>query len=219
MPTSLIDPDQDLSIAELLRKLGNVSPDRVLLHPTPGTATEDDVLWYEARASKRLYELIDGTLVEKAMGALESVMAGEVHSALRSFVKPRNLGIVATPDGMVRMATGRIRIPDVAFFSWDRLPNRALPTEPIFKLAPNLAVEVLSVSNTEEEMRLKRKDYFKSGVELVWEIDHRTRSIRVYTDVNTFLDLSGNAHLDGGSVLPGFTIPLPELFSELDRHG
>lgn len=206
-------------MAELLRKLGNVPPERVLLHPAPGTATEEDVLWYEARASKRLCELVDGTLVEKAMGAVESILAGEAHAALRGFVKPRNLGFVATPDGLVRMVSGRIRIPDVAYFSWDRLPNRALPTEPIFDLAPNLAVEILSKSNTADEMRLKRIDYFKSGVELVWEIAPEKRSVRVYTDVSTFQELTGSAVLDGGSVLPGFTLPLSELFGELDRHG
>lgn len=219
MPTTIVDPEQDLSIAELLRKLGGVPPERVLLHPAPGTATEEDVLWYEARANKRLCELIDGTLVEKAMSIRESMFAAWLASLLQDFVRPRNLGLIATSDGMVRMVTGRIRLPDVAFFSWDRLPNRGWPTEPIASFAPNLAIEILSKSNTDEEMRLKRIDYFKSAVELVWEVDPRTRIVRVYTDVNDIRELSGSDELDGGSVLPGFTLPLSELFGELDRHG
>ena len=219
MPTALIDPEQDLSIAELLRQLGGVPPERVLLHPAPGTATEEDVLWYEGRANKRLCELIDGTLVEKAMSIRESIFARFVATLLDGFILPRNLGLTATSDGMVRMVTGRIRIPDVAFFSWDRLPNRTWPTEPIASFAPNLAIEILSKSNTDEEMRLKRVDYFKSGVDLVWEIDPRTRVVRVYTDVSNVCEFSGNDQLDGGSVLPGFTVPLSQLFGELDRHG
>src|SRR4051794_33204310 len=153
MPTTTIDPEKDLSIAELLRSLGNVPPERVLLHPAPGTATEEDVLWFEARANKRLCELIDGTLVEKAMSIRESMLAAYVGALLDAFVRPRNLGLIASSDGMVRMVTGRIRLPDVAYFSWDRLPNRAWPTEPIAGFAPNLTVEVLSPSNTAEEMR------------------------------------------------------------------
>lgn len=219
MPTALIDPEQDLSIAELLRQLGGVPPERVLLHPTPGTATEEDVLWYEARANKRLCELIDGTLVEKAMSIRESMFAVFVSTLLDAFVRPRNLGLIATSDGMVRMVTGRVRIPDVAFFSWDRLPNRTWPTEPIASFAPNLAIEILSKSNTDEEMRLKRVDYFKSGVDLVWEIDPKTRIVRAYTDVSSVREFSGNDQLDGGSVLTGFMVPLSQLFGELDRHG
>ena len=219
MSTALIDANQDLSVARLLQSLGGVPAERVLIHPAPGTATEDDVLWFEARASKRLCELIDGTLVEKAMGVAESIFARHVGTKLDSFVVPNNLGFVATSDCLVRMVTGRIRIPDVAFFPWDRLPNRAWPTEPIAGLAPTLAVEVLSQSNTDDEMRMKRQDYFATGVELAWEIDLKKRRVRVYTSVDAFNELTGTGTLDGGTVLPGFVLPLVQLFGELDRHG
>jgi Uma2 family endonuclease len=207
------------TLADLLERLGGVPPERVRLHPTPGTATEEDVLWLEGRADKRLCELIDGTLVEKAMGFRESRLALYLGTLLDNMVRPLNIGLVTTADGMVWMVTGRIRIPDVAFFSWDRLPGRVCPTEPIPHLAPNLAVEVLSRSNTAAEMLMKRQDYFASGVELVWQVDPVTRLVHVYTTVETFQELTAADTLDGGTVLPGFALPVAQLFGELDRHG
>jgi Uma2 family endonuclease len=87
------------------------------------------------------------------------------------------------------------------------------------QLAPDLAVEVLSPSNTRAEMARKRGEYFRAGVRLVWEIDPRKRGVRVYTAADQFTDLSAGDALDGGTVLPGFTLPLADLFAELDRHG
>ena len=80
---------------------------------------------------------------------------------------------------MLRMLGGNVRVPDVAFISWDQLPGRRIPDEPIFNVSPVLAVEVLSPGNTRREMRLKREEYFASGTRLVWEIDPPGRTIRV----------------------------------------
>jgi len=93
-------------------------------------------------------DLLDGVLVEKAMGFRESRLAIVIAGLLDIFVIARNLGLVVGPDGMSRLWPGRLRAPDVAFFSWDRLPGRRMPREPIPTLAPNLAVEILSRSNT-----------------------------------------------------------------------
>jgi Uma2 family endonuclease len=128
--------------------------------------------------------------------------------------------LVTAPDGTIRLWAGRVRIPDVAFFSWDRMPGRRRPPEPIPTLAPDLAVEILSRSNTRAEMRLKRQDYFAVGVRLVWEVDPVARTVSVYTAVEpAALVLTEAATLDGGAVLPGFALPPRELFAELDRQG
>src|SRR5947209_2230367 len=76
---------------------------------------------------------------------------------------------------------GLVRIPAVAFTNWDRIPGRRSPTAPIPRLAPNLAVEVLSRSNTRRELAVNRQDYFAAGVEIVWEIYPRRRTVMVYT--------------------------------------
>jgi Uma2 family endonuclease len=206
------------TLADLLEQLGGIAPDRVRFRPAPGTATEEDVLAIHDRED-RLYELVHGVLVEKAAGIRESLLAIALASLLRGFVMPRHLGIVTGAVGMMRLFLGLVRIPDVAFLSWERLPNRRVPTEPLPELAPDLAVEVLSMGNTPREMARKRQDYFAADVHLVWQVDPRTRTVEVFTAPDQSTVLHEAQTLDGGTVLPGFTLPLQELFSELDLQG
>ena len=168
------------TLADLLERLGGIAPGRVLYQPAPGRATEADLLEV-ATHDDRLYELVDGALVEKAMGYEESLLAGAILSWLRGFIIPRNLGFVSGPDGTMRLFPGLVRIPDVAFASWDRFPNRRRTADPIPDLVPDLAVEVQSESNTAAEMDRKRREYFKAGVRLVWMIEPRARTATVYT--------------------------------------
>jgi Uma2 family endonuclease len=119
----------------------------------------------------------------------------------------------------MQLAPGLVRIPDVAFTRWDRLPGRQRPSMPVPRLAPNLAVEVLCAGNTPGEMAVKRQDYFAAGVEMVWQIDAATRTLVVYTSPTDSQTLGANDTLDGGAVLPGFRLPLADLFAELDRQG
>jgi Uma2 family endonuclease len=206
------------TLADLQDRLGGISLNRIRFRPYPGTATLQDVIEVKAREGK-LCELVDGVLVEKAVGYSESGLAIFLGFLLNAFVLPRNLGIVSGADGTVELMAGLVRIPDVAFTRWDRLPGQRYPTAPVPQLAPNLAVEVLSQSNTPREMALKRQDYFSVGVELVWEIDPDIRTVAVYTSETHVTNLTATDTLDGGSVLPGFTLPLHDLFAELDRHG
>jgi Uma2 family endonuclease len=187
------------------------------MNPLPGLATEADVLEAE-RKYNRLCELVDGVLVEKAMGFTESILAAVLIEVLRGFVVPRNLGAVTGADGTVRLFPGLVRIPDVAFASWARFPGGKLPREPIPALAPDLVIEVLSVSNTPAEMKRKRGEYFSAGVRLIWEIEPESRSVSVFTPDGTVTRLENSAALDGSDVLPGFTLKLVDLFGELDRH-
>ena len=99
------------------------------------------------------------------------------------------------------------------------MTGRRRPGEPIPRLAPDLVVEVLSPGNTPAEMARKRGEYFRSGVRLVWEIDPIARTVRVYTSESTVADLSPTDSLDGGAVLPGFSLPVAHLLAEIDRHG
>lgn len=207
------------TMADFLEQLGGISPERVLIRPSPGTATEQDLLDLLDAADKRLCELIDGTLVEKAVGLRESALTVYLLRILDLFIRERNLGLLTGSDGPLRLFRGRIRMPDIAFLSWDRLPGRRFPNVPIGDFIPDLAVEVLSKSNTPGEMSRKRQDYFKAGVRLVWDIDPDTREVEVFTAPEVSKLLRIDDILDGGDVLPGFTLPLRELFSELDRHG
>jgi Uma2 family endonuclease len=206
------------TLADLLDRLGGIPLDRIRFRPFPGTASLQDVIDIQRQEGK-LCELVEGVLLEKAMGYNESGLAIFLAGWLNAFVIPRNLGLVTGPDGTVELMPDLVRIPDVAFTSWDRLPGRRRPTVPVPRLAPNLAVEVLSRGNTVGEMAAKRQDYFAAGVELVWQIDPRARTVVVYTSPTQSTTLGLADTLDGGTVLPGFTLAMQDLFAELDRQG
>ncbi|MBN9520370.1 Uma2 family endonuclease [bacterium] len=203
------------TVADLLRRLGDVPADRVRFDPVPGTATVADLL----RDENRRCELLDDTLVEKPMGVRESFLALVLAEMLNAHIRGRNLGILTGADGTYELVSGLVRLPDLAFVSWDRLPGRRLPDEPVANVAPDLAVEILSARNTPAEMARKRAEYFAAGVRVVWEIDPRARAARVYTSGTDFTELTAADTLDGGAVLPGVVVPLANLFAELDRHG
>lgn len=206
------------TLADLLEHLGDISPRRVRYQPLPGTATEHDVLEIKSKEN-RLFELVEGVLVEKARGFWESVLAGAILSALRAFVIPRKLGVVAGPDGMVRLFPDMnlIRMPDVAFISWERLAASATERHSVPQVAPDLAIEVLSEGNTLAEMQRKRQEYFAAGVRLVWIVDATGRTIDAYTAVDQRVTFREGQSLDGGLVLPGFALELTALFAEMDR--
>jgi Uma2 family endonuclease len=199
------------TIADLLERLGNIPAHRVRLHPTPGTATEQDLLLLVER-ERRLCELVEGTLVEKPVGYDESRIAGLIITYMNLFVLERNLGSVTGPDGTIRLQPGLVRLPDVAFASWNCFPSGKLPQVPIPEIAPDLAVEVLSKSNTKPEITRKLGEYFQAGVRLVWVVDPKKRTVRVYTAPKTSILKKYGESLDGGDVLPGFSLPLAKIF-------
>lgn len=208
---SVLPPDW--TFAELLSSLGDIPLDRIRVFPPPGMATEQDVLKAESHTG-RVCELIDGVLVEKTMGYQESLIAVEIIYLLKVFLKEHDLGIVLGADGTLRIFPHQVRVPDVCFISWNRFPDRKLPTEPIPDLAPDIAIEVLSKGNTEQEMQRKLHDYFTAGVRLVWYIHPDTRSAVSYTAENQSVETAESQSLSGGDVLPGFELPLRELFAK-----
>ena len=179
-------------------------------------ATEADALEALDGEPKRLVELIDGELVEKAVGLRESFLAVWLATCLTNFVVPRRLGLIAGADGLVRVSPNQLRLPDVGFYPWTSAGFPAAAHSSIGPTAPALAVEVLSESNTISEMDRKRVDFFAAGTELFWIVDADDRTVAVYRNPADFVLLSGADILDGGTVLPGFALPLPKLFGYLD---
>lgn len=200
-----------------LADLGHVPASRILAEPPPGTATLADVIRVHD-AQGRIYELVDGTLVEKAMGWSEAMLAGVLLQWLNNFLESRPLGLATGPDGLTRLFGDTVRGPDVAFVSWQRLPGGKIPTDPIPDLVPNFVIEVLSVSNTYGEMSRKRREFFHAGVELLWMVDPRRRNVTVYRSALRFEVVSEGGTLDGGSVLPDWRVDTGELFAKLDRQ-
>jgi len=201
------------TVADLVRDLGDIPLSRILMNPPPGTATEADQLRM-CESGDRLTELIDGTLVEKAMGAREGFMAATLSAYLVIFVRKHNLGIVGGADVIHRIVDGRNRLPDVSFTAWETLPEDDSHLQPIADFTPDLCIEILSESNTRAEMDRKRKEYFRGGAKLVWEIEPEDRTVAVYTSPTHSKVLGAADALDGGMVLPGFTLDLNEFFAE-----
>jgi Uma2 family endonuclease len=205
------------TVADILERLGGIPAQRVRWHPYPGTATEQDLIAIVDGPDRRLCELVEGTLVEKAMGFFEGRVGGILLYFIETFLNEHNVGFCACADSMMRIVPGRVRLPDVSFVSWDKLPRRRVPKKPIADLVPDLAVEVLSRGNTRREMKIKREEYFRGGVRLVWEINPKKQSARVYTSPTQFQEIGPDGVLDGGEVLPGFVLPLQKLFARAER--
>jgi Uma2 family endonuclease len=210
-----VPPRRFDNAAEWLRALGDVPPERIIFDPWPGTATEADLLRLVER-DKRLCELIDGTLVEKPVGFWHSLIGMNLMARLGAYVDAQRLGIVAGANATLRMPScGRVRLPDGIFISRERQPNLL---EPISSVAPDLAVEVLSDTNTDAEMHQKRREYFESGTRLAWFVEQEARTVAVYhSPGEPTRVLQESDSLDGEQVVPGFTMPVADLFRNVPR--
>jgi Uma2 family endonuclease len=206
--------EQPETVADLLRRLGNVPAHRVRLHPPPGTATEKDLIRNnESKVITSICELVDGTLVEKPVGWEESAIALLIAHALLDFIRPRRLGTVLGPDGMLRLVPGLIRAPDVSFLARGKVTRYKRGGQRVPSVAADLAVEVISKSNTKAEIARKLDEYFAAGTRLAWVVDPKTQTVRVHTSPRDSIVLGLDGVLDGGDVLPGFRLPVQDLFN------
>jgi Uma2 family endonuclease len=208
----------DWSLADLQARLGGVPLERIRFYPPPGLATVEDALWLDDHED-RLCELVDGVLVEKVMSTFESQLAFILGHLLHNYLDRHPIGIVTGPDGQLWILPTIMRMPDAAFIRWDKFPNGKLPNDPAYKIAPDLAVEIISKGNPRKEMEIKLDEYFQAGVQLVWYIDPRKKAAQIYTARDACVDIDEAGFLDGGAVLPGFTLRLGELFERAERRG
>jgi Uma2 family endonuclease len=148
------------------------------------------------------------------MGTYESYLAVEIARLIGNFVVERQLGIVFGADGMMRLCPGLVRIPDVSFISWRQLPDHKVPRTAMVNVAPDLAVEVISKGNTPREMDRKLADYFSAGVRLAWYVYPDKREVHVYRSPENPLVLREGQAIEGGDVLPGFSVSVKALFPE-----
>ena len=168
--------------------------------------------------SEFLFEIVNGERLEiPHMGVLSGMLASVLSGIMWSFVTPRKLGLVSV-EVLFRLRPGRpSRRPDLAFVSYDRITTPAIPaSDPAeWEVVPNLAVEAVSPSNTAEDVMVKLQDYFEAGVELVWVIYPRQRWVFEYESLTRVRHLREADELDGGQVLPGFSLKIAELFAAL----
>ena len=217
MPPSLLESPSFAdaeNLAQVVDRLGGIPLDRIVWKPFPGTATEADQIRYVDGDDKRLVELLDGILVEKAMGSPASFLASTLIILLGSYIRKHRLGVIGAPDMLIDTGLGRIRMPDVCFTHRDRILSAAALQSSISHFMPNLCIEILSDGNTKREMAEKRRDYFAGGCEAVWIVDPETKTIAVYSDPIQCRIYGIADTIDGGEMIPGFTLPVGELFEE-----
>ncbi len=170
-----------------------------------------------------LYEVIDGKRVEQPPMAIYSVLlASQLLRYLANFADTHQLGR-AVSEGLFHLPTpvNRDRRPDVAFVSYQRWPKtRSVPrTDNAWDVVPNLATEVVSPTDSVDELEQKIAEYFKAGVELVWVVYPSQSKIHVCTSPTQIQVLTMADALDGGAILPGFRLALTELFAEPAENG
>jgi Uma2 family endonuclease len=207
----VLEKESEGTMEELVERLGGIPLIRIRCNPAPGTAVEQDVIDIR-NTERRIFELVDGVLVEKPMGYMESAIAAVIITELSNFLRETKAGIVTGEAGMMRLTRGLVRIPDVSVVLWERIPGRKFPKEPIPTLAPDLAVEVLSKSNTAAEIDRKLREYFAAGCRCAWVVDPDTRSVRVYSDPESSVLLHGDQLVKAEAVLPGFEISVSDIF-------
>jgi Uma2 family endonuclease len=160
------------------------------------------------------YELDKGKLVRLPMSSNESSdVAGGVLFALRGFAYPRKLGRVTGADGayILNRDPYTVRIPDVAFVREERMPPRE-ERRRFLELAPDIAVEVVSPSDSANEVHEKVLEYLDAGVQLVWVVHPIRRTVTVFSPDRVARVLDENATLDGGDILSGFTLAVSDIF-------
>ena len=133
---------------------------------------------------------------------------------LVSFVYSNNLGRVYSGDGgfvLKRTSSGRdsVRGVDIAFIHSANAPDPSVPS--VIEGAPDLAIEIISPSNTAADIQLKLFQLFDAGAKLVWVVFPETRSVEVHSDAGA-KTLRTDDTLDGGEVLPGFNIKVADIF-------
>lgn len=203
------------TMAQLVHGLGDVPLDRILAKPAPGTATEQDLLWAVEHEDIGC-ELVDGVLLVKPMGYVESILAMELSFFLQLYLRKHPLGAIAGELGLCKLDPGLVRVPDLSFVTTQRLV--AAKSLTFCPGAPDLCIEILSATNTKREMERKLKEYFKHGSRLVWYIDPESRTAQAFTSPTDVQTIAANGSLDGQFLLPGLQISLPELFQAFDRR-
>ena len=136
-----------------------------------------------------------------------------VAAALRAFVRTQNLGVVMA--GEVGVFTTRdpdtVRAPDVLFLSHERDALRTR-REGFLEVAPDLVVEILSPTDRPDAVRRKLDEYFTAGVRMAWVVDPPTRTVRVHRSGGKFRSVAAGEVISGEDVLPGFVLPVDEVF-------
>lgn len=151
-------------------------------------------------------------------GGRHGLVCANALSLLWLYVREHRLGGIFTPDTgfVLRRGPDTLRCPDVAFVSAARLARYGV-ADGMMEAPPDLAVEILSPSNSAAYVRNKLADYFDAGVRMVWIVDLQRRTVAVHRPDTAPTSANESDTLDGFDVLPGFSCPVAALFENVPR--
>lgn len=192
----------------------------MLVQPMPRSSNQADAAEllspdeFLALPDTRGMELVDGQLLEKGMGLKSSLISGNLFCKLAEYCDRHRLGVVLTMEAGYQCFDAtprRVRKPDVSFILFARFPREPLP--PGFcKIVPELVAEIVSPGDHFSEIVDRIADFRKAGTPLAWVVDPPSRTVLAYRRQGPLTELRGDDVLSGEDVVPGFTLPLPDLF-------
>ena len=176
--------------------------------------TPEDLLAMPKEAGR--FELVDGRLLEKAVSKFSDYVAGQILFLLQTWCWQTRLGI-AVPEAWIQCFPRQeemVRIPDVLYISHERRADDSPQIHGMFRVAPDLAIEVLSPSNVMIDMDVKREDYFAAGVRQVWIVNPDVRTVTMYHQDGRVTLLHEHDDLIGDDdLLPGFRCKVADFFA------
>jgi Uma2 family endonuclease len=159
----------------------------------------------------RLFELINGEVVEKVASFTPSRLAMRLGHLVSSYLDRNPIGYLTGADGSYILSEEHEFMPDIGYISKVRLPQ-----EPAREVEgpPDLAIEVKSPTDSKRELRRKAEDYLRFGTKMVWLVFPDEKQVEVYVPGQDVREVGIDGILDGGDVLPGFMLPVRDIFPE-----
>ena len=174
-----------------------------------GTATIQDLL--NTPKDGRKYELVDGEILVSPAGMRHSEVAGKVAGLIWEFLERNPIGKVYGSDVGIAFPNGNLRSPDVTYVSLEKLPGRRSP-DTFGEVIPDLAVEVLSPSDSLKELGRKIGEFLENGVPLVWLVDPARETVTVYRSLSQIEQFGASDTITAEPVLPGFSVMVSRFF-------
>ena len=200
------------TVADLYRRFGPIPFERIRQNPPPGSGTVDDVVRLNDHED-RLYELVDGILVEKTVGLEESIIAGYILTILNNFVLPRGLGLVAGEAGAIQLDCQSSSDPRRVVLLVGARARRQDPRRADSAARPRSGRRGHQPEQHPQGDGGKAPGIFRARA-YAWSgtCGRSSRVVDVYTAPDHFTRLTASMRLDGGDVLPGFSVQVSELF-------
>lgn len=175
--------------------------------------TEEELMALPKDGYKR--EVIEGELTMSPAGFDHERIGARLLTRMTIHAEQHALGVVCGSSLGCWMANEDLLCPDVSFVSRDRLASTRLAPRKFFRGSPDLVVEIMSPFDTIGKLRKKMEDYFSSGARLAWMLNPSEKTVLIYRTPEADRLFRCTDTLDGEDVLPGFRLPLAELFAEL----